>query len=99
MRDAVLLLLVVFPAARAIAEEAAGAGAGPIPPSVTVATAGTSGPTSAARSAASVEETRYAGTYVYIGGPSERSVVKAAIDRATEGMFGKVIAREELMKR
>jgi len=47
----------------------------------------------------SVEETRFAGTFIYIGGQSERSVVKTAVDRATEGMFGKVIAREELMKR
>ena len=45
------------------------------------------------------EETRLAGTYVYAGGESERSAMKAAVDLATEGMFGKVIAREELRKR
>jgi hypothetical protein len=50
-------------------------------------------------SAADEETTRFAGTYVYVGGESERAVVKAAVDRATEGMFGKVIARQELMKR
>jgi hypothetical protein len=41
----------------------------------------------------------YAGTYVYAGSDAERAAVKAAVDRATEKMFGKVIAREELMKR
>jgi hypothetical protein len=52
-----------------------------------------------ARSGAPEEETRLAGTYVYVGGESERSAMRAAVDRATEGMFGKVIAREELRKR
>jgi len=41
----------------------------------------------------------YAGTYVYAGSEAERVAVKAAVDRATEGMFGKVIAREVLMER
>jgi len=81
------LLLVAVVAARASAEEVPGAGMAPTP-----------SPT-ATRSAASLEETRYTGTYVYIGGDSERSVVKAAVHKATEGMFGKVIARDELMKR
>jgi len=44
-------------------------------------------------------ESRYAGTYVYVGDGVERVEIKAAVDRATEHMFGKVIAREELMKR
>jgi hypothetical protein len=52
-----------------------------------------------ARSRAPEEETRLAGTYLYVGGEPERSAMKAAVDRATEGMFGKVIAREELRKR
>lgn len=50
-------------------------------------------------SRAPAEETRLAGTYVYVGGEPERSAMKAAVDLATEGMFGKVIAREELRKR
>ncbi|HEY1418323.1 MAG TPA: hypothetical protein VGF41_10470 [Myxococcaceae bacterium] len=44
-------------------------------------------------------EGRYAGTYVYVGDEAERVEIKAAVNRATEHMFGKVIAREELMKR
>ena len=48
---------------------------------------------------ASLLEPDYAGTYVYAGSDAERAAVKLAVDRATEGMFGKVIAREELMKR
>jgi len=52
-----------------------------------------------ASSRAPEEEARLAGTYVYAGGESERSAMKAAVDLATEGMFGKVIAREELRKR
>jgi hypothetical protein len=47
----------------------------------------------------SLAEPDYAGTYVYAGSEAERAAVKLAVDRATEGMFGKVIAREELMKR
>lgn len=47
----------------------------------------------------SLLEPDYAGTYVYAGREAERAAVKLAVDRATEGMFGKVIAREELMKR
>jgi hypothetical protein len=45
------------------------------------------------------EGARLAGTYVYVGGEPERSGMKAAVDLATEGMFGKVIARDELRKR
>jgi len=52
-----------------------------------------------ATSAAPAEEARLSGTYVYVGGEPERSKMKAAVDLATEGMFGKVIAREELRKR
>jgi hypothetical protein len=48
---------------------------------------------------ANLVEPDYAGTYVYAGSEAERAAVKLAVDRATEGMFGKVIAREELMKR
>ena len=108
-----MLLLATFFCARVDAEETRGsAGAKPIQSSFTVAAAAPLGPTSSppgtpalssssspAGSMSSVEETRFAGTFIYIGGQSERSVVKTAVDRATEGMFGKVIAREELMKR
>ena len=44
-------------------------------------------------------EREYEGTYLYAGDDAERRAVKAAVDRATERMFGKVIARDELMKR
>jgi len=45
------------------------------------------------------DEKRYAGTYTYAGTPAERAAVEAAVDRATEGMIGRGIARSELMKR
>jgi hypothetical protein len=48
---------------------------------------------------ASLVEPAYSGTYVYAGSEAERAAVKLAVDRAIEGMFGKFIAREELMKR
>lgn len=41
----------------------------------------------------------YAGTYVYAGTDAERAAIKASVDRATDRMFGIVIARGELMKR
>jgi hypothetical protein len=44
-------------------------------------------------------ELEYEGTYLYAGDDAERRAIKGAVDRATEGMFGKVIARDELMKR
>ena len=53
-----------------------------------------SGPSSASR-----DETRYAGTYSYVGTDAERAAIRAAVDHATEGMVGKNIARGELMKR
>ena len=45
------------------------------------------------------DEQRYAGTYIYAGGEAERAGIKTAVDHATEGMVGKNIARDELMKR
>ena len=87
-----MLLLVICLCARAGGEENRDAAEA----SLTVAAARKAPPSS---SADSPDETRLSGTFVYIGGESERSVVKAAVNLATEGMFGKVIAREELMKR
>jgi hypothetical protein len=52
-----------------------------------------------APSAVARPEDRYAGTYVYTGTAAERLAIQAAVDRATEGMVGKNIARSELMKR
>src|SRR5215472_19111274 len=45
------------------------------------------------------DEQRYAGTYTYAGGEAEKAGIKTAVDHATEGMVGKNIARDELMKR
>jgi len=91
------LLWTIFLCARAGGEEPRDpTDASPPRPSLALATTATTSP---ARSAVSADEAHLAGSYVYIGGASERAVVKAAVDRATEGMFGKVIAREELMKR
>jgi len=45
------------------------------------------------------DEQRYAGTYIYAGGEAERAGIKTAVDHATQGMVGKNIARDELMKR
>ena len=104
---AVVLLAFLLPA-RVDAEETRElAGSNPIQSSPTVAAARTPGPASStlsssalpATSTSDVDETRFAGTYIYVGGDSERAVVKAAVYRATEGMFGKVIARDELMRR
>ena len=41
----------------------------------------------------------YAGTYLYAGTDAERAAIKTSVDRATDRMFGIVIARGELMKR
>jgi len=57
-------------------------------------------PSSPARAPAlPADEQRYAGTYIYAGGEAERAGIKTAVDHATEGMVGKNIARDELMKR
>ena len=48
---------------------------------------------------ADADPTRYAGTYVYAGTDAERSAISTAVDGATEGMAGRLIARGELMKR
>lgn len=52
-----------------------------------------------APSPAARPEERYAGTYVYSGIAAEKVAIQTAVDRATEGMVGKNIARGELMKR
>ena len=112
MRWAVLLAAVVL-AARATGEElpASGNAPGTTRPAepVAVATSSasaalrTSGATSPATPASeptrAVDMTSYAGTYRYTGGEAERAAVKVAVDRATDGMFGILIARGELMKR
>ena len=74
-------------------------GAGALGDGVAGGTEGEKQPLLAAAVTESHLESVYAGTYVYAGSEAERATVKAAVDRATEGMFGKVIAREELMKR
>ena len=55
--------------------------------------------TSSAASSADADPTRYAGTYVYVGTDAERTAISTAVDEATEGMAGRLIARGELMKR
>jgi hypothetical protein len=104
LRSAALLVTTLL-AFRAVGEEppAGATGASPAPSAATMALAtstprGTS-PDRAAAGSADAREPRYPGTYVFTGGDTERAAVKVAVDRATEGMFGKVIAREELMKR
>ena len=57
-------------------------------------------PSSSVRAPApATDEQRYAGTYIYAGGEAEKAGIKTAVDHATEGMVGKNIARDELMKR
>jgi hypothetical protein len=55
--------------------------------------------TRSAADAAAAEPTRYAGTYIYGGTDAERAAISTAVDDATAGMAGKLIARGELMKR
>jgi hypothetical protein len=50
-------------------------------------------------SSAISDPTRYAGTYAYAGTDGERAAISTAVDYATEGMAGRLIARGELMKR
>src|SRR5262245_18250115 len=54
---------------------------------------------SAAAPSGTGPEERYAGTYLSAGSDTERAVIRAAVDYATEGMVGKNIALGELMKR
>jgi hypothetical protein len=56
-------------------------------------------PTSSAAHGGDADPTRYAGTYVYGGTDAERAAISTAVDSATEGMAGRLIARGELMKR
>jgi len=49
--------------------------------------------------AANAEPARYAGTYVYGGTDAERAAISTAVNSATAGMAGMLIARGELMKR
>ena len=42
---------------------------------------------------------RYVGTYLYGGSDAERAAIEGAIDHATRGMPGRLIARGELLKR
>lgn len=81
------VLVVVLLGARALGEGVAGGKEGEKQPLL------------AAAVTESHLEPVYAGTYVYAGSEAERAAVKAAVNRATEGMFGKVIAREVLMER
>ncbi len=90
-----LVLVVLLLGAHALGDEAAGGPGAEKQPLLAAAVTERAGPNP-------VEghlEPGYAGTYVYAGSQAERTAVKTAVDRATEGMFGKVIAREELMKR
>jgi len=74
----------------AIAVGANGA-AGSSPPSTA--------PISSAAYGAGADPTRYAGVYLYAGTDAERAAISTAVDDATEGMAGRLIARGELMKR
>ena len=107
MRWAVLLAAVVL-AARATGEELSTSGntsdtrRSAVP--VAVAASSALAPARASVPAGSTTPpsdavTSYAGTYRYTGDEAERAAVKVAIDRATDGMFGVLIARGELMKR
>ena len=58
-----------------------------------------SSPAAASIPTDSLDKQRYAGTYAFVGSSSERAAVQAAVDTATEGMIGVLIARQELMKR
>lgn len=102
MREAVLLVaIVVGAAANGTEPPVPGAAQAERKTPLTVATAPTHAepsPEDTSPRAASTEA-RYAGTYVYVGDEAERVEIKAAVNRATERMFGKVIAREELMRR
>jgi len=88
-----VVVVVVLLGARALGEGPAGGTEGEKQPLLVSAVTEHAGPIE------SQLEPVYAGTYVYAGSEAERAAVKAAVERATEGMFGKVIAREELMKR
>jgi len=52
-----------------------------------------------ASSGSAVEPDRYVGTYLYGGTDAEKEAIEAAIDHATRGMPGRLIARGELLKR
>src|SRR5262249_24948543 len=94
MRGAVLLVMVLV-AGRAAGEESLLSGAGTRgghEPGLTLVSA-------LPRSGGQTRPTSYVGTYSYVGTDAEKAAVKGAVDRATEHMFGKVIARQELMKR
>jgi hypothetical protein len=56
-------------------------------------------PTSSTADSAHSDPTRYAGIYVYAGTDAERAAISTAVNSATEGMAGRLIARGELMKR
>lgn len=81
----VLAVLLLFVGGQAVASPSEGA---PSPEQ------GTSGPTSF-----NLDEKLYSGTYVYVGGNTERGAVQEAVETATSGMIGMNIARHELMKR
>jgi len=46
-----------------------------------------------------LEAERYSGMYLYAGTDTEKTAIEAAIDHATRGMPGRLIARGELLKR
>ena len=52
-----------------------------------------------ARQRPELEPEGYAGTYLYAGTDAEKAAIEAAIDHATHGMPGRLIARGELLKR
>jgi hypothetical protein len=105
MKEAVLLVTVVLAARASAAEETPtpAQAADPGRHASMVAAAPQGGPTSVAEllpdPRGTLDESRYSGTYLFIGGEAERAAIKVAVDRATEHMFGKGIARSELMKR
>jgi hypothetical protein len=70
---------------------AANGSAGSNPPSTA--------PISSAAYGADADPTRYAGTYIYGGTDAERAAISTAVNSATAGMAGMLIARGELMKR
>jgi len=108
MRVAVLLAAVVL-AARAKGEEVPVSGSMPdtkrpaepvaVATSSASAATRTSGVTRPSEPTHVNDVASYPGTYRYTGVEAERAAVKVAVDRATDGMFGILIARGELMKR